>query len=396
MNIGFISAWCEQGAAYVTKQYIELLKDTHNIYVYARGNAGGRYDANWDQEYVTWGRRTFGTMNIDWYDFAKWIKRNKIELLFFNEQQNMEILAKVKKKMPKLIIGAYIDYYKRNTISKHIVYDFLICNTKRHYETFKWHPQCYYVPWGTNTSLYCYDSKLHMEHGMITFFHSMGNSDRKGTLALIDTFVNTDLYMKSKLIIHTQLDEDWFKKNNVKEDEIRDRNVQIIHKTVSAPGLYYLGDIYVYPAELDGVGLTIYEALSSGLPVIGTDVPPINEPLNEINGRKIQVKKYIAREDGYYWPLSIIDEKSLYKQMKYYIDNSRKICEIKEKVRMDAVRNLEWEDRKQEVQDIFAKVQLLQQPSEELLKSLLPDKSIGRRIDEFIGLVYGKLERYKN
>ena len=35
MNIGFVSTWFERGAAYVTKAYIELLKDENNIYIYA-------------------------------------------------------------------------------------------------------------------------------------------------------------------------------------------------------------------------------------------------------------------------------------------------------------------------------------------------------------------------
>lgn len=37
MNIGFVSTWFERGAAYVTRQYVDALRNEHNVYVYARG-----------------------------------------------------------------------------------------------------------------------------------------------------------------------------------------------------------------------------------------------------------------------------------------------------------------------------------------------------------------------
>ena len=56
MKIGFVSTWFERGAAYVTKQYLNLLKENHEVFVYARG--GEKYaigDEEWDKSYVTWG-----------------------------------------------------------------------------------------------------------------------------------------------------------------------------------------------------------------------------------------------------------------------------------------------------------------------------------------------------
>lgn len=54
MNIGFISTWFERGAAYVTKAYVDILKDNHNVFVYARGGEKtGEGDPNWDLPYVT-------------------------------------------------------------------------------------------------------------------------------------------------------------------------------------------------------------------------------------------------------------------------------------------------------------------------------------------------------
>lgn len=83
MNIGFVSTWFERGAAYVTKAYIELLKDENNIYIYARaGEKYGKGDPNWDWENVTWGLQLEGT-RINFNHFKKWIKKNNIEVIFF-------------------------------------------------------------------------------------------------------------------------------------------------------------------------------------------------------------------------------------------------------------------------------------------------------------------------
>ena len=72
-------------------------------------------------------------------------------------------------------------------------------------------------------------------------------------------------------------------------------------ETVAAPGLYHLGDIYVYPSILDGLGLTVAEALSCGLPCIVPDNAPMNEFIQSgINGRIADVEYLYARSDGYF------------------------------------------------------------------------------------------------
>ena len=62
--------------------------------------------------------------------------------------------------------------------------------------------------------------------------------------------------------------------------------LKIYEKTLPAPGLYHLGDVYVYPSRLDGVGLTVGEALACGLPVITTENGPMDEFVEDgFNGR---------------------------------------------------------------------------------------------------------------
>lgn len=354
MNIGFVSTWLERGAAYVTKQYIELLKDKHNVFVYARG---GEYyakgDPKWDLPYVTWGLKLRGQY-INYKHLKKWIKKNNINTIFFNEQQRADIIYKIKKNMPHIKVGAYIDYYKENTVSDFYLYDFLICNTKRHYSVFKKHPQSYYVPWGTNIELFKPKDSTNEE---LTFFHSSGMSTRKGTKYLINAFINGEIYRNAKLIIHSQ--KNFERTFGYDKAKLEKYNIKVIERTVSAPGLYCLGDVYVYPTLLDGLGLTMYEALASGLPVITTNNAPMNEVINSKVGYLVDVKEFRSRSDGYYWPLSIPEEESLINGMKYYIEREDKIKKYKKIAREEAVEKWNWKDRKETVINIFENTEVI-------------------------------------
>lgn len=37
MRIGIITTWFERGAAYVSRQFMELLQQTDEVFIYARG-----------------------------------------------------------------------------------------------------------------------------------------------------------------------------------------------------------------------------------------------------------------------------------------------------------------------------------------------------------------------
>lgn len=354
MNIGFVSTWFERGAAYVTKMYLEALKEKNNVFVYARGGEMfGKGDPKWDLPYVTWGLRLYGT-SINFRHFKKWIERNNIDTLFFNEQHEIEIVFKVKNHFPNIKIGSYIDYYKEDTVKEFQVYDFLICNTKRHYQVFKDHPQCYYLPWGTNIELF---KPQHIKNDSLTFFHSSGMSLRKGTKLLIEAFIEGGLSKNSKLLIHSQ--RDFEKTFGYNTKELKQHNIEIIEKTVTAPGLYHRGDIYVYPTDLDGLGLTLYEALSCGLPVITTNNAPMNEVINSKVGYLVDVELYRSRRDAYYWPLSICSKSSLIKAMQYYIGNRDRLEEFKEVARNEAVKKWDWKSRIEDINKIFNETEIV-------------------------------------
>ncbi len=355
LTIGIVTTWFERGAAYVSKMYYEALENDNKVLIFARGGEKtGQGDPNWDFPYVTWGKR-YGevTSRIDKPQFFRWIKENGIDVILFNEQREYGILADTKKEFPDVAIGAYVDYYTEDTIPFFDIYDFVICNTKRHLEAMDHHKQALYLRWGTDVDLYRPPTRHPIEDndGVITFFHSAGMSPRKGTDVLARAYIEHGLYKRSRLVIHTQVPIENI--TDYTKDELESYGIRVIHKTVTAPGLYYLGDVYVYPTRLDGLGLTMYEALSSGLPVITTDYPPMNEVVDDTCGALVKVARNYCRADAYYWPMSICDSDDLADKMAFYIDNPGVVRQQQKLARDKALRFFNWKENAKQTSAIF-------------------------------------------
>jgi 1,2-diacylglycerol 3-alpha-glucosyltransferase len=137
--------------------------------------------------------------------------------------------------------------------------------------------------------------------------------------------------------------------------------LRIIEATVPAPGCYHLGDVYVYPSRLDGIGLTIAEALSCGLPVIVPDTPPMNEFVGETNGQKVAIGKLYSRSDGYYWPQCEVDLFSLIQKMQWYIDRQDHLALFKKQARDYAEAKLDWGKHRKAVIEIFKEMRPIAQ-----------------------------------
>lgn len=345
MNIGIVTTWFERGAAYVSRQYRQVLEDRHEVFIYARGGEEyGQNKPNWDNPHVTWGKRLpfVGKSFIDRADFYQWLQHNRIDLVIFNEQDWWPPVLWCNEW--GILTGGYVDYYTEDTVPFFACYDFLLCNTQRHYSVFNWHPQVCYAPWGTDTQLFRPQSLEPLDDEGIIFFHSSGMSPhRKGTDLIIRAF--DDLVGDARLIIHAQKPlEQQLPELSAQIEKLRtsDRLIYQI-ETVPAPGLYHLGDVYVYPSRLDGIGLTVAEALACGLPVITTNHPPMNEFVQPpVNGQLVAVERLIARADGYYWPQAIVQVDDLARAMQFYIDHRAELTQFKQLARQYADTHLTW------------------------------------------------------
>jgi glycosyltransferase involved in cell wall biosynthesis len=384
MNIGIVTTWFERGAAYVSKQFEEIISVKHNVFIYARG--GEKFAINeskWDKNNVTWGKRRIspfsGTL-IDKKDFYNWVKRNHIDLILFNEQEWWYPLLWCEElKIPTI---AYIDYYKKNTIPLYESYSSLICNTKRHYSAFDWHEGAYYLPWGTDCKVFkpIDDNFSLVNKDYVTFFHSCGlNPYRKGTDILLKAC--KDINDSFKIVIHSQLELKSFFDDKIRMiiEELESSNkLEIITKTVSAPGLYHLGDVYVYPSRLEGIGLTLAESEACGLVPVTTNNGPMNEFVNTEIGFLIDVKQYYSREDGYYWPECQPDVGSLKEIIIQICRQKDKIEGLKKANWAFANEDLNWEKNSEKIFDIIEKT-TYKPVNEVVRKKIVEYESVGFR-----------------
>lgn len=345
MNIGIVTQWFASGAGHVSRAYMEVLQERHKVFIYARGGKIMKGHPQWDGSNVTWAPYHPCSTGICESHFTRWAKRNRIDVLLYNEQRHWAGAVLARKL--GILSGAYVDYYTQDTVRFFDLYDFLICNTKRHYSVFQSHPQCLYVPWGTQTDVY--RPPASRPHRPITFIISAGWCgaqskgvewmDRRGAGPAMRAFRN--VAGDCRLLVLSQVPlvdcaEDW------QQAVATDQRIEFRVGTFD-PVPYWDGDIYVYPSRLDGIGLTLPEALSSGLPAITTDCPPMNEFVHDgVNGILVSVKDYRGRPDGYYWAESICEEQSLTAAMQRYVTSPELAAQHGRNTRSAAERELDW------------------------------------------------------
>lgn len=350
MNIGIVTTWFERGAAYVSKAYMKTLSPAHNVFIYARGGEEyGKGDANWDLPCVTWAPRLEGMLYdsgtaMSMTHFWKWLRDNAIDVVIMNEQR-YAVNVYVKQIVDLgYVVGAYVDYYTKKTVPDFYTYDFLLCNTKRHYSVFRNHPRAFFIQWGTDVNLFkpslFYPDRSCSE--TVVFFHSAGwvaKNLRKGTDMLVKAF--QEVSGKVKLLIHSQTPVEEY--GDTAELIRKDRRIEFIEKTVPAPGLYHRGDVFVYPSKLEGVGLCVPEALACGLPVITTDNAPMNEFVEDgYNGLLVRVARTQQRKDKYYWPETYVDVGDLAAKMQFYVDHPEVIAKHQKNARRSAEEKFDW------------------------------------------------------
>lgn len=368
-KVGIVTTWFERGAAYVSKQFKEALEESgYQVYIYSRGGENLAEDkgVEWKGPEVYEGKKepfpesTYINLN----DFESWIINNSIDTVLFNEQRWLPPVLLCKKLGVRS--GSYIDYYTKETVKSFKFYDFLICNTKRHKSVFDWHEQCFYIPWGTDTSLFSGSGRVKSD--LLRFFTSVGmNPDRKGLDLTVKAYIDFvgDKNIKSQLIIHSQLELSQFLKGRLSDFEyskylelVASNSIDVKTETVTAPGLYHTGDIYVYPSRLEGIGLTIAEALSSGMPAIVPDEPPMNEYLCP-NSTAVEVARRFKRYDGYYWESNESSIKSLSDSFLYYYNNKDNIEFFQSETRRYSEESLKWNDRVLDIATAFEKSKII-------------------------------------
>lgn len=322
MKVGIVTEWFERGSAYVSREYAEqLIKRGHDVHIYARAEHVRLSEEPWRGKNVHLGKYSGYPVpkSIKQKDFLSWLTLVRPDVVIFNEQQWIQPIHWVHSfGIPAV---AYVDYYTKKNISEFGFYDGLICNTERHKDAMRRFQRSVFIPWGTDLKVFQPENN---QKDRTDFFHSFGWSpERKGTdlviraMKLLPEGYSLTLHGQTALrTVFPQLENDI-------DELIQSGRLKLFEETVPAPGLYSKGRVYVYPSRLDGLGLTMAEALSCGLPIVVTDEPPMSEFAIAPFSRKVKVASYTERKDGYFWPLATVDVSELARKMIEVADEAR-------------------------------------------------------------------------
>ena len=372
MNIGIVTAWFPAGAGYVSKAYRKVLEKEHAVFIYARAGETRKGDPVWDDGSVTWAPPHYVSTGIWPRHFRAWIRSKKLDLIIFNEQRQW--LPVVVAKKEGVVVGAYVDYYTQKTVPAFSIYDFLLCNTKKHHSVFSWHPGCHYLPWGVDIDKFK-PSGVAVSRP-VTFLISAGweglwDDDRRGSLLALEAFRSVKGACRLRVYSQVPLEK---MRPRWKESFSCDSRIQLIVGTFD-PFPFNDGDVYLYPSRLDGIGLTLPEAVSSGLASIVTNAAPMNEFVSDNeNGLLVDVVKYLGRWDGYYWAESVCSIEGLAASMQRYLDDEQLRNTHKNNARAFAVEHLDWVINSRPLLDVVTSVKTTKIPDEDVKCAINMDR----------------------
>jgi len=379
MNIGIVTTWFESGAGYVSRQYRNALTGRHQVFIYCRGGERRPIgDPEWDAEFVTWGAPPMvdepSAVDLDHFD--KWLQQRQLDAVFFNEQRWWQPVLLCERR--NVLTGAYVVHYTEHTIPLFDAYDFLICNTRHHYDIFHDHPQALFLPWGTDLRRFHPGAHDPVCPGSVTYFLSVGlDARRKGTDLVLEAFAQLRPGAASpRLVLHIHPLHDTFLESldRLFEESLirklesvrKTGRVELISQAVpDVADLYRLGDVCVYPTRHEGLGLTIAEALASGLPLIVSDAPPVNEHADGRVVRTVPIRRHYARSDGDYWPQVLVDVDTLTCAMQEVLDHPEQLPALKRDARKLAEQKLDWAANASTLPDFFASARKIKSPRKE-------------------------------
>jgi glycosyltransferase involved in cell wall biosynthesis len=371
VNIGIVTAWFESGDGYLSRQYREALACRCQVFVYGRGRDRRPLgDPEWDREFVTWDALPMAdepsAVNLDHFD--SWLQQRGLDAVFFIEQYWWEPVLLCERR--NVLTGTTMLHYTQRTIPLYDCYDFLICNTRHHYEVFQEHPQVLFLPYGTDVRRFHPSTSDLVRPGSVTFFHSAGmNPYRKGTELVLEAAARLRPGAASpRLVVHINpLYLPHLEARESGVDQLLQRRLESLQRSGQAEvitqavkdvaDLYRLGDVCLYPTRHEGLGLGVAEALASGLPVIVTDASPVNEHADGRLVRPVRVRRYYARIDGDFWPAALVDVEALAAAMQEFLDHPDQLPGLKRQARELAEQKLDWKANASGLPEFFTSVQ---------------------------------------
>ena len=273
-RIGFVSYWgFARGLAYGTLIYAKMLKDEYDIFILKQGTNPIAEEFKTVDVDVT----EYPSYVVDKETFANWIIDNNLDAVVFNEYgqwvEDKDNLPNLAKNLGCRVYGYLV--MERFHSDQTLEYDRIIAPTASYVKFMRANKVRHftYIPHSVDFKEFSGYKK--MKNEKFVFFHPGGYGgvkDRKNTDAVVQAFLRLD-NPDTELIITSQ------KPLKEKYAGLSDR-ITVIDEPLSRDNLlkfYFQADAVVLPSKWETVGLPIIESLAAAVPVITTDIPPMNE-----------------------------------------------------------------------------------------------------------------------
>ena len=280
-KILFITQNARAGHSYVSQAFADALKDDHEVKILATQGVKEQYPF-WKEYDPILVDVPYFNLREKWEEIEEHIKW--ADIVFFNEWRDMQFVEMCKQHAK---VVTYIDWFRKEWIGGfEKLWDMTISCAEHTYDVFQPQKNARFVPWGVDLK------KFKPSKGELLFFHNAGwggINGRKGTKEFMKAFDRLRGATKITGLLHTQ--KPVFSGSTIdKIKRWRGKGLEVKMGSVEQPGLYHKARVFVAPTKLEGLGLSIPEALACGLPVITTNAMPMKQFVKDgYNGLLIDV-----------------------------------------------------------------------------------------------------------
>lgn len=200
----------------------------------------------------------------------QWFWDGSDTVLFFETQFYSGLAEEAKQRGKRVVCVPMIEWTPmwstRNDPTQWIKYvDLFVCPTKQCYDTLKDDGfPCALFQWPYDMNRFARNDRQTCERFLFVEGNG-GYRDRKGAATVKRA---KEMWPDMPLVVQTLI---------LNGDKTWPEGTEVIQAGGTNHNLYDHGDVLIYPATCDGIGLQPYEAMAQGMPVIVTDGQPWNE-----------------------------------------------------------------------------------------------------------------------
>jgi 1,2-diacylglycerol 3-alpha-glucosyltransferase len=299
-NIGFVSVWFNRGQATVTR-YIKGIFDNNafNTFILARPAPDSFILPNHSSSDNVWAKHNVSVASnykINEDEYFKWVDENSLDVVFFDQNYQFDEIKKLKLGGVKTIGRFVWESFDSSDVPAamnafDIIYSLTKCEQTRYS---KFGIESPFIRWGCHPEILKYrNTKINKGKNFLYIGGFM--STRKPTASVVKAFKMTKNDITLTIKSQTSFkDSDFFltqdlgelnrfsksKKNRTINPVFNDSRIKINSNNLNFSNYMNLlanTDIIVAPSRWEGLGLHLYECLALGIPIISSDIPPINE-----------------------------------------------------------------------------------------------------------------------